>query len=241
MRYRIRAAFPRKSCTPLISDGGPDIVSRYNEAWLPNDGKHEDIVEILNELEPTYRPLRKFQYCNGMYSLAGHIIALKSGQTYTDFVTHRILIPLGMTSSSFGHAAEGTKLATPYIAEKGSPAQKFGFGFHIARDDWIAAAVAGLNCTAGDLGTWMQYLLRLASGRLEAGDAAMIRPETFKEIMRSRCLYEDTLLIFPSSPGESAFPEISLATYALGLWRCHYRGFDVMYHGGISEGDSPKD
>lgn len=167
-----------------------------------------------------------------MYNLAGQIVALKSGQKYTDFVTDRILVPLGMNQSSFGGAVEGGKLADPYISVPGSPAQKFGYGFQQVPDDWIGAAAGGLLCSARDVAIWMGYLLRLAVDDMKAGDAKIIKPTTFKEIMRARCLTEDTLLAFPSKSGESVFGETSPATYALALWRCHYRGFDLMYHGG---------
>lgn len=189
-------------------------------------------MNILNELEPTYRPLRKWQYCNGMYQLAGQIVALKSGRKYTDFVTDRILVPLGMDHSSFGGAVEGGKLADPYISVRGSPPQKFGYGFQQVPDNWIGAAAGGLLCSAGDMAIWMRYILRLAADNLQDSDARIIEPATFREIMRARCLTEYTLQVFPSAPGECAFQEISPATYALGLWKCHYRGFDLLYHGG---------
>ena len=137
-----------------------------------------------------------------------------------------------MLHSYFGKAPDATKVALPYVAIRGLPPQAYGYGFHDVPDNWIGAGAGGLLCSAKDISIWMSYLLRLANNNLRAEDPVIIKPETYQEIMRGRCLSGDTLLAFPAMPGESAFPESSPAVYALALWRSHYRGVDITYHGG---------
>ena len=142
------------------------------------------------------------------------------------------MTPLGTKQSFYGHAPEGSKVATPYVAVKGCAPQKYGYGFHNVPENWIGAGAGGLLSSPHDIAIWMSYLLRLANDEMREEDPVIIKPETYKEIMRGRCLTDDTLLAFPSAPGESAFPEVSPAIYALALWRAHYRGMDIAYHGG---------
>ena len=137
-----------------------------------------------------------------------------------------------MVNSSYGHARDGSKVAKPYLAVRGCPPQEYGYGWQSAPDDSIGHGATGMLSSAKDMATWMAYLLRLSNETLRPEDPVIIDPDTFREIRRSRILTDDTLLAFPSKAGESAFPESSPNAYALALWRCQYRGFDMAYHAG---------
>jgi D-alanyl-D-alanine carboxypeptidase len=63
------------------------------------DGEHAPTTaEALSRytLRARHAPGRQVEYCNANYALLGEIIARRSGQPYTSYVTDHILQPLGM-------------------------------------------------------------------------------------------------------------------------------------------------
>ncbi|MFN3557338.1 MAG: serine hydrolase [Bacteroidales bacterium] len=76
-------------------------ISRHDLIWFQSDFTRKEIFDRLKYLEPS-APLRtKFIYNNIMYTAVGYIIELKSGMTWEDFVTERILKPLEMNQTLF--------------------------------------------------------------------------------------------------------------------------------------------
>lgn len=72
-------------------------ITRHDTIWFQSGFTRKQLFERLVYLEPQ-APLRTlFLYNNLMYVAAGHIIELQSGQRWEQFVTNRILSPLGMT------------------------------------------------------------------------------------------------------------------------------------------------
>ncbi len=111
------------TCNQLLSHtaGIPDKY--YSEAI---EGTDRDIMrqtaELINGKELDFVPGDHFSYSNLGYDLLGYIIDLKCGTTYENFVTERILRPLGMERSGFHiETAQGYKLCFTNLMEYSAP------------------------------------------------------------------------------------------------------------------------
>ena len=79
-----------------------------------------DVARTLahaGEIGTVVPPNRQWKYSNLGYQLLGEIVARVSGSPYTDYVSEKILQPLGMSATSFeplpGQLARGLRPATP--------------------------------------------------------------------------------------------------------------------------------
>src|SRR6185503_18980628 len=76
-------------------------ITRHDSIWYKSEFTRQELFERLRYLEPT-QPLRSaFLYNNMMYAGAGRVVELLSGKSWEDFVSERILRPLGMSSTVF--------------------------------------------------------------------------------------------------------------------------------------------
>ncbi len=101
-----------------------------------------------------FEPGTKWSYSNTGYVILGRVVEKVSGQTLGDFMTRRILRPLGMDHAFFGTTAAGSGMAagyTRYALGPQTPARAEAQG-------WLDGA-AGLHCTALDLVKWDMALI----------------------------------------------------------------------------------
>ena len=111
------------TCNQLLSHTAGIPEKYYAEAI---EGTDRDIMrqtaEMINGKELDFAPGESFYYSNLGYNLLGYIIDLKSGTTYEEFVTERILRPLGMEHSGFHlETAQGYKLCYTQLIEYDAP------------------------------------------------------------------------------------------------------------------------
>ncbi|AWZ01389.1 penicillin-binding protein 4* [Rhodobiaceae bacterium] len=93
-------------------------------------------------LELVAKPNEQWAYSGGGYTLLGLIIEEVTGQTFADYMVEKILLPLGMTSSSY----------FPTDALLSRTAQAHDFHLNTIPNYRLAAQGAGsLHTTAGDL------------------------------------------------------------------------------------------
>jgi CubicO group peptidase (beta-lactamase class C family) len=93
-----------------------------DEARYPS-AKHgmslEDSVRQINKCELAFYPHERFSYANANYRILGLIIETISGQNYDNFMTERILLPLGLENTytsplkaqNTGKVTEGSRLS----------------------------------------------------------------------------------------------------------------------------------
>lgn len=191
-------------------------------------------MEVVNAVRPTEPALKVYQYNNACWDLAGHIISKLSGQPYADFIEQRILKPLGMLSSSHGTPVHPEKQVSAAVAIPGHGSQDIE-ALCLTRET-LCAPGGGLLSTPDDMSIWLRYLTRLYNDKLSADEPRIIKTSTLKEMLRSRSLAGHQIGGVPTQPGESLFKEMSVPTYALGQYRAHYRGMDMVYHWGKSVG-----
>ena len=114
-----------------------------------------------------FEPGSRYSYSNTGYIVLGGVVEKVSGQKFGDFLTQRILKPVGMEHSRFGEPGEMASVATGYNAfalDPPGPAPREAAG-------WIDAA-GGLWASASNLLRWD---LALATGKV-------LKPETFEKM-----------------------------------------------------------
>jgi CubicO group peptidase (beta-lactamase class C family) len=67
----------------------------------PDPAAFRDVPRLLAGFPRTCAPDMVFAYCNAGFSVLGCLVEEAGGAGYTDFVTHRILEPLGMSRTRF--------------------------------------------------------------------------------------------------------------------------------------------
>ena len=188
--------------------------------WPPSTYDRKEIVRRLRYMKPETSFRSAYAYDNLLYSVAGEVVEAVSGRTWEDFVTERILVPVGMTRTNVRHsaAAEGDNVAATHAVVDGvlkvvKPS---------TNDNTNPAG--GINSCAEDMAKWM--LVLLGRGELPGG-TRLYSETTYREL---------TTLVTPM-PNPDPAPELAaLKTdfngYALGLRVKEYRGLKVITHTG---------
>ncbi|RZJ41838.1 MAG: serine hydrolase [Brevundimonas sp.] len=113
----------------------------------------EQLIARFRDRPLDFQPGERWSYSNSGYILLTAIIEKASGQSYTDFVTARLLQPLGMTDSGYDtHAALLPRRASGYTPVEG------GFINADYTDMTIPRGAGGLYSTTRDLLKWEQGL-----------------------------------------------------------------------------------
>jgi CubicO group peptidase (beta-lactamase class C family) len=166
-----------------------------------------------------------YAYDNILYIVAGILIERVSGQSWVDFVTVRLLRPLGMTETVATIARIRTDNVAGRHARLGPPVRGMGPMRVVAPDeDEKIAAAGGINTNAHDIPAW--FRLQLNHGLLPNGQrlwSAVQADEMWKP-----------QTIVHSGPGASAAkPDASVMQgYALGWFVQDYRGQRLVAHDG---------
>ena len=129
-------------------------------------------------------PAVTFEYSNLGYMVLGRIIANVSGESSLDFITQRILQPLGMHD-------------TVWNAEDVDP-QRLAKGYHWLEGKWVeepllpsggdAAVFGGLYSTVADLARWVAFQLSAWPPREEL-EGGFVRRATLREMQQPQRLY----------------------------------------------------
>jgi CubicO group peptidase (beta-lactamase class C family) len=193
-------------------------------------------VEAINGLRFALPPRKQYQYCNIAIHLVGQIVACISGMLFEDFVKLRILEPLDMEDTTWSFPKAGRGLVRGYVTtwKDDKLRQKIDLPAIGLPRDSLSAAGGGMLSTAGDMSKWLAFLLRLAKGVASDEDKAILRPETLRELLRSRVIANQQIGALSVPAGESLWEEMSVPTYALAQLRGSYRGIAIASHNGGS-------
>jgi len=161
-----------------------------------------------------------FVYSNVMYSVSGAMAEAVTGKTWSELVTERLLIPLGMNDSNADENLAVPNAASPHaiIAGVQQPIRHFRFT--------TVAPASGIVTTPRDLARWLQFQLGDGSwnGRKLISPAAM-------EEMHSPQLIIRTTAAMRAGRGVDYF-----AAYALGWQVFDYYGRTMFWHSGNADG-----
>lgn len=191
----------------------------------------EEILHGLAYLKP-YRGFRSgYAYDNILYLVAGMLTERVSGRKWEEFVTKRLLRPLGMLKSvaSF-RSIKGGNIAARH-ARMGPPVRGMGALKVIpAGTDDVIGSAGGIVTSPRDVLAWLH--VQLAHGALP--DGRQLWSEQQQTEMWTPQIITDS---GPgASPNDPAKPV--LAAYALGWGVQEYRDHRLLSHGGLLDGQS---
>lgn len=165
----------------------------------------------------------KFEYSNLGYALLGRIVTNASGKRYQDYVQEEILLPLGMTSSTFDlHAVDPVRLAMGYHPIEGewSPRPPL--------EDGAFASIGGLFTTIHDFSKYMVFLLSAFPAR-DDEEAGPVRRSSLREMQQP--YNRRFVTAMRTAPDQPAY--ISSDAYGFGLASMIDSSFGLsVSHGG---------
>ena len=192
-----------------------------NTAWYLTGIERGELLRRVRYLEPA-APFRTEQvYNNGLYVVAGEIIAAAAGTTFEDHVRARLLAPLGMRHTRIGaRPVASGNVASPHavIAGRQQP---------IPPADYVSTSAAGgVESTARDMIRWLRFHLGDGSldGRRLISTASM------------QAMHEPWVMI-PTTPAMRSARQVQFfAGYGLGWNVMDYRGHKLLWHSGNADG-----
>ena len=113
----------------------------------------QEIIALTRDAPLLFAPGAQFKYNNGGYIILGHVIEILSGMRYEDYVTEKILRPLGLVGTGYDH----DETIVPHRAR----------GYRVENDSFknaaflamsVPYAAGALYSTADDLFTWLKAL-----------------------------------------------------------------------------------
>ncbi|HJS47902.1 MAG TPA: serine hydrolase [Gemmatimonadales bacterium] len=188
--------------------------------WPPTTYDRPEIMRRLRFIKPATSFRSAYAYDNVLYLVAGQLIERMSGTSWEEFVTARLLRPVGMSGASVLHSAAsdtagnvaGTHAKVdgrmvpvkPFLSDNTNPA-------------------GGINAGAADMAHWL--IAQLDSGRV--GDGRLWSQRTARE------LWEMVVPIRPGSPPPALAPaRANFNGYALGFFVRDWRGKKLVTHTG---------
>ena len=185
----------------------------------------EDMLRGLQYLKLERGFRGGYAYDNILYIVAGILIQRVSGQSWSDFVTARLLQPLGMNETVPTIGRIRTDNVAGRHARLGPPVRGMGPMRVVGPDeDEKIAAAGGINTNVHDIPAW--FRLQLNQGVLSSGQR-LWSTEQAKQMWAPQT-------IIRSGPGASANkPDASVIQgYALGWFIQDYRGQRLVAHDG---------
>jgi serine-type D-Ala-D-Ala carboxypeptidase/endopeptidase len=156
-------------------------------AGMVEDNPWGDRQQVLTEAEFTAllkarvpfsrSPGLAMEYSNLGYALLGRIISNLSGQPYQDYIRTRLMVPLGMTSTTYDIFA--------------SPPARRAIGYRWQDNLWVRepdmrdgafGAMGGVETSARDYARWVAFLLSAWPAR-DGPDDGPVRRSTVREIV----------------------------------------------------------
>lgn len=192
------------------------------------------MVETISGLRFAKPARAAYQYCNITFAFVGYLVSTLSGMPFADFVETRILLPLGMRNTTWTNPKDGANPVQGYLTtwDDSKFRQKIPLPCIGLLRDSVLAASGSMLSTAADMAKWLAFLLRLGKNEASTDDLKVLKPETTKEILRSRVISDQQIGALPVEAGTSLWSEMVVPTYALGQLRGSYRGVDIASHNG---------
>ncbi len=205
-----------------------------------------EIIRRVRYLQPATPRFRgAYQYENLTYWIAGEAVAAASGMSWGDFVTTRILQPLGMASAStkvedcwaskdllpcgwcelpgrtigIEDARVGNIVMGHLPSENGPRPNPWNGG------SGAYGSAGALHASVEDVAKWLRFQL----GRGTHDGVRLLSPEVLGE------MHSPQVLVSTQGPWDEVFDR-QFHTYGLGWEVVGYRGRNLIYHGGGDPG-----
>ncbi|UCH09963.1 MAG: serine hydrolase [Fidelibacterota bacterium] len=190
--------------------------------WWASNFSREDVLDRLRHLKPDYSFRSRYGYNNMMFVVAGELIPILTGTSWDDFVTTRILKPLGMTHTTTSVRSLPTpgNVAMPHIKVQGrmTPIPY--------RNVDNSGPAGGLNSSASDMAQWLRFQLAFGNWNgAQLVDSAIVRETRTPQT-----------LVRTGQSFQRLFPTTHFLAYGLGWFMQDYHGYLVLRHSGGMDG-----
>jgi CubicO group peptidase (beta-lactamase class C family) len=200
-------------------------LPRHDWMWITSTASRAELCARLRHL-PLSRDFRAaYQYNNLMYMVAGLVIEAVSGQSWEEFVTTRLLRPLGMESTctlaELDLSADDLAVGHQVREEKAVPRPTLT---RVTAPQIIGPCGPGGSLVSNvlDVAQWLRF--QMNEGKV--GRTRVVSEKALKEI------HSPQMAIAGVSPD----PEFMDSTYALGWILRPYRGYRWVSHSGSLSG-----
>jgi CubicO group peptidase (beta-lactamase class C family) len=195
-------------------------VTRHDLIWFKSPFTRKELFEKLKYLEPDAPMRQTFLYNNLMFSAVGQIIESKSGKTWEQFLTERILTPLDMGKTTF---TISDMLKFP---DHGVPFREKRDSFELYQipyyeDTEGVAPAGGIISNIDELSHWLIALMN--DGKY---DGKQVLPaDVLKATM-------EPAIGLPNVGPTLGYWELLAPYYGMGRMMATYRGRLITFHGG---------
>jgi CubicO group peptidase (beta-lactamase class C family) len=200
-------------------------ITRHDAVWAFRELSTEELFGKLRYLEPS-APLRQtFLYNNLMYAAVSHIVALKSGRPWDQYVREKILQPLDMRSTVFSITEMTARPdhGVPYTERRDS-AELYRRSYY--EETGGVAAAGAIISNLEDLSHWLVALMN--EGRYRGRQ--VLPAATLKATL------EPAMVRSSSSEEVRGWRELLSQVGGMGRRMAVYRGSALTYHGGDMPG-----
>lgn len=190
--------------------------------WYGSLHSRREVLERARYLKPVAGFRAKYGYQNIMFLAAGEIIPVVTGQSWDDFVTDRIIAPLGMKNTYLSTSVldRSGNVAAPHneINRRNAP---------IAWVNWDNIAPAGSIITS--VSDWAEWLkLQLDRGTYDG--------TAFWSDERTREMWSVHTPDYVSAGRSRVYPTMRFKGYGLGWELFDHHGRKIVAHGGGYDG-----
>lgn len=193
--------------------------------WYHSNYSLRDLFERVRYMRPVVPLRQNFEYNNMLYEAIGHVIALLSGMPWTEYVSTRILAPLGMRETVFDIPAmlDAPDFTVAYAGELGSRELR-RIPYYV--DKQGSSAAGGIITNLVDMARWLRALCDF--GMLNG--AQVIPASILQQTL-------EPAIGIPQEPIQNRQEwEIINPAYGMGRQICAYRGHLLSNHGGGIDG-----
>jgi len=196
----------------------------HDPMWYNSPLSRREIVDRLRYLRPSQDFRAAWQYQNLTYITAGHLVEQVTGHTWERLVTERIFQPLGMERSnlSVDRLTQASDHSLPYQDVDGQP------GEIPFRNVDVLGPAGSINSSVADMAQWL--LLHLGDGR--RGDRWIVSEGQLAQ------LHAPQMVMATGDKVPTHYKEAPHASYGMGWFVQPYRGYDMIHHGGNTDGFS---
>lgn len=191
--------------------------------WYRRGADPDWIVSQARLIPTAYSMRAGYVYQNIMYAAAGAVIETVSGRSWAEFVTERILEPLGMERTvALGRMTESMdNVASPHYRIDGE--------VRVIDNAWVdpVAAAGSVWSSVNDMAKWVAFML--SDGEVDG--LRLLEPATHAELLTPQIVVPRASF-YPTT----AVTEPTWTTYALGWFQHDWGARDLSFHTGSIDG-----
>lgn len=189
--------------------------------WYETNYTNDEIIGRLRYLKPKTSFRSSYGYQNLMFITAGKIVERVSGKTWQQFVTERILQPLGMTRTTTSVKDLKDNYASPHNESGGNGLRVLPSG----NVDGAAGAVR-INSSVAEMCKWLRLQL----------DHGTIDGRQIFSAARSWEMQQPNISIPISQRSAESIPSRHFNSYGMGWFLSDYQGRKLVNHSGGLDG-----